>query len=155
MKKCKALFPMFFDISEKKIVVIGGGKIATRRIKALLDFADKILVIAPKVSDDILQMGKDGRILFERRTYNEKDINGADIVLAATDNVSLNDEIYTNCKHLGIMVNVASDKEKCDFYFPGIVKKDSIIIGISAGGNDHKGAKEMRQKIQKYLESES
>ncbi len=145
---------MFVDLSSKKILIVGGGKIATRRVNSLLDFAGEILVVSPKASEDILKLAEEGKIVYENRHYSERDLCGTDIVLAATDDISLNDDIYNSCKDLGIMVNVASDRNKCDFHFPGIVKKDSIVIGINAGGNDHKGAKEMRQKLQKYLENE-
>lgn len=145
---------MFVDLSEKKVVVIGGGKIAARRVNTLLDFAGEIFVVAPEADETVLKLAEEGRIAYEKRPYKAGDLDGADIVLASTDNSSLNDEIYAECKRRNITVNVASDKEKCDFHFPGIVKKDSIVIGVNAGGNDHRGAKEMRLKLQKYLDSE-
>jgi len=155
MKTNKPMFPMFLDISEKKIFVIGGGKIATRRVKTLLTFAENISVVAPEASEEIIKLSSEGKIGYEKRPYKESDIDGADIVLAATDDAELNDDIYSSCKKLGITVNIASDKEKCDFYFPGIILKDSAVIGINAGGNDHRGAKELRQKLQRYLENDS
>ena len=154
MKENKLLFPMFVDISEKQILVIGGGKVAARRVHTLLDFAGEILVVAPEAEEEIVQLAKEGIISYKKRPYEKKDLNDADLVLAATDDLSLNDEIYSECRRIGITVNVASDKEKCDFHFPGIVKKGSVVIGINAGGNDHRGAKEMRQKLQQYLDSE-
>lgn len=155
MKENKLLFPMFMDISDKKVLVIGGGKVAARRVRTLLDFAGEILVVAPDAKEEIVQLAKEGIISYEKRPYEKSDLNGADIVLAATDDISLNDEIYGDCKRLGITVNVASDREKCDFHFPGIVKKGPVVIGINAGGNDHRGAKEMRLKLQRYLDSET
>lgn len=149
----KALFPMFVDLSEKKAVVIGAGKIAARRVETLLDFAGEILVIAPKAEPAILQMAEEGRITYEKRPYDREDLYDADLVLAVTDDHLLNDEIYSACKCLGIMVNVASNQNKCDFHFPGVVKTDQVVIGINAGGRDHKAAKEMRQKLQQYLEN--
>ena len=145
---------MFVDLSEKRAVVIGGGKIAARRVHTLLDFAGEIFVVAPEADETLVKLAEDGLITYARRPYEPGDLDGADLVLAATDNISLNDEIYAECKRRKITVNVASDKEKCDFHFPGIVKKDSMVIGVNAGGNDHRGAKEMRQKLQRYLDNE-
>ena len=77
---------------------------------------------------------------------------GADLVLIATDNRAVNDEIYKDCKELGILVNTASDQQKCDFHFPAVIQKDSIVIGINGGGKDHKRVKQIRQELQEFLE---
>ena len=66
--------------------------------------------------------------------------------------LKLNDDIYRICKNEGIYVNVASDREKCDFYFPGIVMEDELVVGITASGLDHKKAKKVREEIQSVLE---
>ena len=81
-------------------------------------------------------------------------IENADLVLACTDDPELNGEIYSVCKCLGIPVNVCSDRRKCDFYFPGIVARDNVVIGVTAGGTDHRKAREVREKIERLLEEE-
>ena len=75
------------------------------------------------------------------------------MVIAATNDWKLNDEIYRVCKEEGIYVNVADDKSKCDFYFPGIYMKDEVVIGITASGLDHSRAKKVRLAIQEAMEA--
>ena len=74
------------------------------------------------------------------------------MVIAATNDRKLNDEIHRVCREEGIYVNVASDRESCDFYFPGIYMRDEMVVGVTASGLDHKKAKRVREEIQKALE---
>ena len=150
--KNKRYFPLYVDLSDKNIVVVGGRTIATRRVKALLLFTRNITVIAPKMTADLWELGKLGKIQIQPRPVKKSDFSMAYMVLAVTNNSELNEEIYRTCKEEGIYVNVASDKNLCDFYFPGICLKDDIVVGITASGVNHKKAKAVREKMQALLE---
>ena len=144
----KGLFPMFVDLREKKSVVIGAGKIATRRIQTLTQFCENITVIAPEATEAVHALAADEQITWLTKAYERDDLYGADLVLAATDDPKLNDEIHSVCKCLGILVNVCSDQRKCDFQFPGIVKDEEVVIGINAAGTDHHKVKKLRECIE-------
>lgn len=101
---------------------------------------------------ELFELGKAGKITIQTRPVKRSDFSLAYMVLAVTNDWKLNDEIYEVCKEEGIYVNVASDKEKCDFYFPGICMKDKMVAGITASGMNHKKAKKAREKIQEVLE---
>ena len=146
--KNSAFFPLFVDISEKKIVVIGGGAIATRRVKTLLPFEPQIVVVAPEVTGDLEELEKEEKITIFHREYQREDIYDAWMVLAATNDPELNNGIYSVAKCLGALVNVASNQEKCDFHFPGVIRKDPYVIGINGSGKDHKGTAELRKQIE-------
>ena len=118
--KNKPYFPMFIDLSDKNIVVVGGGNIATRRVKTLLSFTRNIRVIAPKVTMEMMELSKAGYVELLTRPVKRSDFAMAYMVIAATNDRKLNDEIHRICRQEGIYVNVASDREQCDFYFPGI-----------------------------------
>ncbi|MCH1983624.1 bifunctional precorrin-2 dehydrogenase/sirohydrochlorin ferrochelatase [Ruminococcus sp. OA3] len=148
----QAYFPLFVDISGKKTVVVGAGKIASRRIQTLAEFTENITVIAPHFEDSVLDLAEKGRIQIREKRYEREDIYGADIVIAGTDDAGLNEEIHSVCKCLGILVNVISDGTKCDFHFPGIVKRDVLVAGVNAGGRDHSRAKRARQAIEKAFD---
>ena len=151
--KNKRYFPLYVDLSDKNIVVVGGGTIATRRVKALLLFTRNITVIAPKMTADLWELGKLGKIQIQPRPVKKSDFSMAYMVLAVTNNSELNEEIYRICKEEGIYVNVADDKSKCDFYFPGIYMKDEVVIGITASGLYHSRAKKVRLAIQEAMEA--
>ena len=151
--KNKRFFPMFVDLSDKKIVVVGGGNIATRRIKTLLQFTRNITAVAPKTTMELHELGKAGFVNLINRPVKRSDFTMAFMVIAATNDWKLNDEIYRVCKEEGIYVNVADDKSKCDFYFPGIYMQDEVVVGITASGLNHKKARKVRVAIHEALEA--
>ena len=151
--KNKRYFPMFIDLSDKKIIVVGGGKIATRRVTTLLQFTRNITVITPKSTTELQELGKTGYVNLITRPVKRSDFNMAYMVFAVTNDRKLTDEIYRVCKEEGIYVNIADDKSKCDFYFPGVYMKDEVVIGITASGLDHSKAKKVRLAIQEAMEA--
>lgn len=156
MNRQTRYFPMFTDISKKKVVVVGAGTIALRRILTLSSFTEHISVIATAIHPDIRKLAEKGQIAsLEERAYQREDLYDAQIVIAATDDSRLNDEIYSVCKCMGIQVNVVSDKNKCDFHFPGILLHEDVVIGINAGGRNHKKAREVREELEEFLEKRS
>ena len=144
-------FPLFVDLSGKQIVVIGAGKIALRRIQVLLQFADRLTVIAPKIHPELEAPEMSGKLTVIRKRFEPSDLNGADLVLAATDDRPVNDLIRLCCKERGIPVNISSDRRGSDFYFPGIARKDNIVIGITASGQDHAAAKKYSELVRQLL----
>lgn len=139
-------FPMFINLIDKKVVVIGGGNIAFRRISTLLKTGAEITVVAPWICDDLKNIKSD-KLKIIKKMYEKDDIKDAFMVLAITDDKNVNTEIFADCKMLGITVNVADDKEKCDFFFPGIIAKDGCSIGVCGNGKDHKLVKDIAKKI--------
>lgn len=147
----KPYFPMFVDISDKKVVVVGAGTIAKRRIRTLLEFTDHLVVIAPEVNRELLDLEAEGRLTILRKKYEREDIYDAAMVIAATNDSKINNDIFSVCRCLGIQVNVCSDKRKCDFYFPGIAQKDNVVIAVTASGKDHKLARRLVEKVRELL----
>lgn len=154
MCRGKPYFPMFVDISEKKIVLVGGGRIAERRVDTLLKFAGNITVIAPGVTEKIRDMSKDGNIHWIAAVYSkdmESFLQDAYMVFAATNDSACNERIMNFCREHGILVNVSHKKELCDFYFPAVVVKENVTVGITSGGLSHTQAREVRQRIEATL----
>lgn len=148
-------FPVFMDISNKKIIVYGAGRIATRRVETLLAFAPLLTVFAPEASEEVRAADREGRLAWERRSYEKGSVpKDAWMVLAATDDGAVNEEIYEECKEKGILVNVCSNREHCDFQFPGVAVKDELVIGVNAGGKDHRLAKKWTDKIRREVEKD-
>lgn len=146
-KNKKPYFPIFVDLAEKQVIVVGAGTIAKRRIRTLAEFTNHLTVIAPEVNKELIDMEKAGLLTIKKKNYEREDIYNADYVIAATNDNQINSDIYSVCKCMGITVNVCSDKSKCDFYFPGIARNDNIVIGVTASGVNHKKARETVEKI--------
>lgn len=157
----KKYFPIFIDISEKKIVVIGGGTIATRRVNTLLAFAEQIVVVAPEISDDLRELDRQGKITWMCGEYCIGQIWHADMVIAATNQPAVNHQVKADCERIEklegrhILINVIDDKDSCDFYFPSIVQKDDVVIGINSGGKSPGLTKSVRKQIEQLLACES
>ena len=147
----KPYFPLFVDLNEKQIVVVGAGTIAKRRIRTLVSFTNHLTVIAPEVNRELLDMEKAGMLRIKRKNYEREDIYDADYVIAATNDHQINSDIYSACKCMGITVNVCSDKTKCDFYFPGIAKDGDTVVGITSGGGDHRLAAKISAAVRQIL----
>lgn len=146
-------FPLFIDLSEKKLVVFGAGRIARRRITVLSQFTPALTVIAPDCLPEVEALAAEGKIRYLKKVYEEEDLEGADIVFAATNDHAVNDRIHGDCIKRGITVNVSTDRSKSDFYFPGIARKGNIVVGVTASGKDHAGARKVSEKMRELLEN--
>ena len=140
---------MFIDLTDRKIFVAGGGRIARRRIEALVKFGADIHVAAPQVCPEIALLAEEGKIKILLREYRPSDLDGMEFAIAATDDREVNRAVYAECRKRGIPVNVADDKTLCDFYFPALVLTDDVVIGIGSGGESPGRVKEVRQRIEK------
>ncbi len=145
-------FPMFVNINDRNIAVIGAGKIARRRIETLLKFSCNLRIVSKEIPEEIKQLVQNYRNRNERAGQNRSvellekefeiaDLAGADLVLAATNDRKLNQHIGIQCRERGMLINVADAKEECDFYFPGVIMQGSLIAGVTAQGKSHSLAK--------------
>lgn len=147
-------FPLYVDLGEKRAVFIGGGTIALRRIRTLLPFVGELVVCAPDFTPELERFAADGAITLLRAEYEETMLDGAHIVFACTNDAHINDEVWEACRRRGIMVNNCSDRNKCDFYFPGVAQCGNVVVGISAGGKDHRRVRQLRTRIERLMEEE-
>ncbi len=141
-------FPFFTDISGRRCVVIGGGRVALRKIQKLVPFGPDITVVAPRISDDIIPLVSNA----VRREFEESDLDGAFMAIAAADDRALDKRIFELCTRRGVLVNSVDDIEHCGFVFPSLVKKGDICIGISTSGTAPAFAKYLRRKTEEMLD---
>ena len=147
----RPLFPIFLDLSEKTVVLIGAGTIAKRRLRTLLDFAGRITLVAPEVNAELLAMEAEGKVRLIRRHYRREDLFDADLVIAASASRKENMEIHAACKCLGIPVNIPNDRRRSDFIFPSVVRKNSLVAGVTSGGTNPAAAKKLVERIKGFL----
>ena len=150
----KLYFPMFVDLTDKKVVVVGAGTIAKRRIRTMADFTNHLVVIAPEVNPELKELEEAGKLTILKKTYQQEDICDASMVIAATSDNKVNQEIYAACKCLGIPVNVYKDKTKCDFFFPGVATYEHTVVGVSSSGREQRKSRGIAEKIQNFLKEE-
>ncbi|MCD7981673.1 MAG: bifunctional precorrin-2 dehydrogenase/sirohydrochlorin ferrochelatase [Clostridiales bacterium] len=141
-------------MSNKNILIVGGGAVADRRVHTLLPFAGELTVVSPEFTEGLKYLAQNGQIQITERTFEPVDITGRDLVLAATDDNALNRQIAALCRARGIPVNVSSDRMLCDFQFPSVLTDGEVVIGINASGENHSLVKETRKRLETVLHSE-
>lgn len=142
----KKYYPMFLDIEEKKCVVVGGGRVAKRKIEGLLRAGANVVVISPNLDEELKKM-----VLWIEREYRDGDLDGAFIAIAATDNEEVNQMVYNEAEKKGILVNVVSSPYLCRFIVPSIIERDDFTIAISSGGKNPSLSKNIRLKLEEAL----
>lgn len=147
-------FPIYIDLSDKEILIVGAGTIASRRIRTLCGFAGRMTVVAPEIAPEIQALAGSYPITLRRRKFEKADLDGKFLVLAATDDHAENESIGALCRELGILVNICNDQALCDFQFPSIVQKGELVVGINASGKNHGLVKKTRQELEAFLQVE-
>lgn len=148
------LFPVFLKTESLKFLIIGGGETALEKISFMAKNSPKAIVklIAPIVSPGIMKIAPSLPGLFvEYRKFREDDLDGADVVIAATGNRELNREIWKLAKAKRILVNVVDTPDMGNFYLGSIVTKGDLKIAISTNGKSPTFSKRIRELLEKVL----
>jgi len=146
-----AYFPAYLKLDSKKILVVGGGKIAGEKIEKLLDFTTSITVIAPQISPKTMQLINGHSLESFKRLYKEGDIDMFDIVIVAVDDLEVQKSIYEECREKRILCNSVDSVEYCDFIFPSYTKKGPLTIAYSTSGISPAFAKYLRRAIEQFI----
>jgi len=144
-------FPAFIDISHKNVLIVGGGKVATRKAETLIKFTKNIKVVAPKVREELMELIKKEGLILEKRPFRSKDLEGIDMVVVAVDKISLQKRIFKLCEKRRTLCNSVDSPEFCNFIFPSIIKRGEVTIGISTGGKAPALSRRIRELIEKHL----
>ena len=126
-------FPLYIDLTGRRVLVYGGGAVASRRVETLSRFGPAVTVVA---------------------VFRPEAMPAADLVLAATNDPEVNREIVRLCRQRGVPVNNASDQDQCDFHFPAVAVRGDVVVGVNAGGTDHGLVKRLAAAIRILLEGE-
>ena len=141
-------YPVFLNLTERRCVIIGGGQIAEGKISKLLDSGAKIIVISPDATQGIRGFAERGQIELDLRKYQEGDLQGAFIAIAATNDRMVNQEIFEEAEKQGILLNAVDDMPRCSFIAPSIVEKGPVTVAISTGGASPALARKLREKME-------
>ena len=147
-----ALFPLFINIENKEVLVVGAGEVALRKIEKLLPFQPKITVVAKEIKrDEIKELAEEGKINLIKRGFLFTDIDRKELVIVAVDDINLQREIYNYCVRKKIPVNSVDSPDYCTFIFPAYVKKDNIVIGITTSGKAPALSGKLREIVEDCL----
>lgn len=149
----KKYFPICVDLSTKDVLVVGGGKIAYRKVKNLLSYGARIEVITPEIRDErFFELREEKNIKLTLRKFEDRDIDNRFLVVGATNNKELNKRIYELGDSKNILVNNITTKEDLNARFCAIHKGDDFQVAISTNEGNPKRALELKKHIEKSLE---
>jgi precorrin-2 dehydrogenase/sirohydrochlorin ferrochelatase len=144
-------YPVFLNLSNKRAVVAGGGKVAERKVRVLIRAGASVKVVSPHITKYLERLAKDGRIHHVKRSYRKGDLKDAFLVIAGTSSASTNEKIARDARHL---VNVIDTPTEGNFIAPSIFRRGALTIAISTGGSSPAVAKTIRKELEKLYGSE-
>lgn len=141
-------YPAYLDIQKRKCLVVGGGPVATRKVKMLLKCGASVTVISPVVSQQLKNLADSGAITLHGRSYRSADLAGIFLVIGATDDEKLNRQISKDANRLNLLCNIADRPQDCNFILPSIVRRGDLTISISTSGKSPALAKKLRKSLE-------
>ena len=145
-------FPMFLDVENKPILVVGGGEVACRKVDSLLRAGADVTLVSPKVEPYLKQLVDENKLHWIKNFYSSQLISKNYLqVWATTDNPNLNHQVHNDAKKMGILVNVVDDLPYCDFITPSMINRGRIQIAISSGGASPVLVRNIREKLETVL----
>jgi siroheme synthase-like protein len=144
-------YPIFLDIEERDVLIVGGGNVCARKAETMLRYGARVTIVAPDFNEEIESWARDGKLALRRKMYEERDLDGASIVIASTDSEAVNEEIARDCRARKIPVNVVDVTPLCEFIVPAIVERGSIQIAVSTGGSSPAIARTLKEDLQRLI----
>jgi len=142
-------YPVFLDLNGRRCVVIGGGNVALRKVKPLLDSGALVEVISPRLCTGLKQLENDKKINVIGRKFQPGDLTGAFIAIAATANLQTNAAVAAEGLEKSVMVNVVDDPARCDFILPSYCRRGGIILAVSTSGMSPALARKIMSRLEK------
>jgi len=143
-----AKYPIFLELSGRRVVLIGGGAVAARKAQVLLAAGARLVVVAERIDEMLTVLCRDKTAELIKSKYAKSYLAEAVLVVAATNNNQLNKQIYKDCQELEILCNVVDVPELCDFFVPAVVKRGNLQIAVSTDGYCPAYAGHLRKKLE-------
>ena len=141
-------YPAFLNIRDRRCVVIGGGEVALRKVRALLECGAQVTVISPAFHPTLVQLAEAGRITPIYREFEPGDLAGALIAITSTDVREVNQKVADEARDQGVLVNVVDSSEQSDFIIPSSFRRGGLSVAISTGGMSPALARKIRTKLE-------
>lgn len=143
-----AKYPIFLELGSRRVVVIGGGTVAVRKVQTLLAAGARVVVVAERIDDMLTALCRNTDVELIKSKYSKNYLAGALLAIAATNNHPLNKQIYKDCQELEVLCNVVDVPELCDFFVPAVVKRGDLQIAIGTEGRCPAYAGHLRKKLE-------
>jgi precorrin-2 dehydrogenase/sirohydrochlorin ferrochelatase len=146
-----AKYPIFLELADQRVVLIGGGSVVARKAQTLLTAGARLIIVAEEINPILESACRQTNAELVRGKYSKEYLAGAILAIAATNNRELNHQIHKDCQQLQILCNVADDPEHCDFFIPAVVSQGGLQIAISTEGQCPAYAGHLRKKLEEIF----
>ena len=147
-------YPIYLDVQNRNCLVVGSGSVGARKVSTLLDCGASVTVVSPRINAKLNELSKKETLIIKIKPFQFSDLKDKFLVIGATDNQELNQQIHSEAERLGILCNIADQPEACNFILPSIVKKGDLVIAISTSGKSPAFAKKLRKDFEKQFGNE-
>ncbi|MEA2166191.1 MAG: precorrin-2 dehydrogenase [Thermoanaerobaculia bacterium] len=151
MKKRFPYYPIYIDIEDHAVLIVGGGNVCARKAETMMRYGARVTIVSPAITDEIAAWERDGVLAVRRKRYDESDLDGASIVIASTDDPCINARVARDCRRRKIPVNVVDVTHLCEFIVPAIIEKGSVTIAISTGGKSPALGRTLKEELQRTI----
>ena len=145
--------PLFANVAQRPVLLVGGGEVALRKARLLLEAEACVTVVAPELHDELQQLQQQGRLTHQADYFQAAHLQGQRLVIAATDDEQVNADVAAAAEAAGLWVNVVDDPARSSFIFPSIIDRSPIIVAISSGGAAPVLARLLRERLEALLPS--
>jgi len=144
-------FPVFFDLEGQRVLVVGGGEVALRKVSLLERTGASISVVAPRIAPELLERAAAGKLTVTVRDFAPEDLDGSRLVIVATSRRAVNRWIAKLSEARNIPVNVVDDREASRFIVPAIIDRDPVLVAVSTGGTSPVLARRLRERLEAFI----
>lgn len=153
-RRISPYYPVCLSLSGRKCLVVGGGAVARRKVEALLVHDAEVHVISPELCPELKQMAATGSVQALLREYRDGDLKGVFVVIAATDDAKINNQVAEEAEMRGVLVNVVDDAVRSNFIVPSYLRRGDITIAVSTSGRSPALARKIRSQLEKDFGTE-
>lgn len=148
------LYPVNLNVKDKRCLVVGGGNVAYRKVVTLLEFGAEVVLVSPELCEKLEALAVQSAIHIHKREYKSEDAGGAFLIFAATNNLNLQQQIAEDATKYNVLLNSATDPQRCDFQVPAHFRRGELQVAISTSGASPAVSRMIRERLEKSFGDE-
>ena len=143
------LYPAFLDLNDRLVLVVGGGRVAARKVASLLEAGARVRLVAPELAPETRALAENQRVEHLARAFEARDLAGVWLVISATDQPEVNREVADRARDRGVFANLVEQPELGSFLVPASLSRGDLTLAVSTGGASPAAARRLRQRLER------
>ena len=148
-------YPLFIDLQDRRVLIVGGGSVAEHKVESVIEAGAAVTLVAPELTPELQRLATFGSIEVRKRKFKEGDLEGALLVISATDDPAIQEQVAAAARARKIPVNTVDQPRLCDFIVPAIVRRGDVILAISTSGKSPALAAALRAKLDSVVTNDA